>query len=296
MIPINQKCRLVMVECIKTCQSSKIWKALFYNGLGIFITVFIAFLDYITGYQLSFSIFYLIPIIIVTWYVGRWQGLVMSTLGIFSWAFADHRNSHPYDSQIIYYWNAAVRFGFFVIIVFVFSRLKLTLHKEHLLSRMDSMTGIANRMGFNERLETELEKARRYVRPFSLAYIDCDNFKQVNDKHGHQEGDELLAVVGGIIRENIRSVDFGARMGGDEFAVILPETTAAESWEVLYRLQSNLKDSMESRNWPVTFSVGLVTYQTPPISIIDTVREADNLMYAVKGTGKGRMEQLTING
>ncbi len=270
------------------------WKVVIYSALGILLTGLVGLLDYITGYQLSFSIFYLIPIALVTWLVGRWPGFFMSILGMFSWALVDRLSGHEYDAAVILYWNAGVRFGFFVIVVFSLSRIRQALDREYLLSRMDPLTGISNRVGFTERLDLELERARRYSRPLSLSYIDLDNFKSVNDKFGHPEGDRLLAAVGGTIRGDIRSTDLGARMGGDEFALLLPETGEEESMEAMQRLRSKLEDAMSRGGWPVTFSVGLVTYLSAPSSPQDAIKEADNLMYAVKTSNKGELRRVTI--
>ena len=265
------------------------------TAIGIVFTLLIVFIDYITGYQLSFSIFYLIPIVFVTWFEGRWLGLAMAAMGMLLWAFADHLSGQRYDPHIILFWNAAVRFGFFCIIVCSLSRIKIALVREHQLSRMDTLTALANRTAFNERLQLEIDRAKRAACPLSLAYIDCDNFKKVNDTYGHHEGDLLLARIGTMMNENTRSTDLAARIGGDEFAVILPDTEAEGAVDLIKRLQSKLEDVMKQKRWPVTFSIGLVTYLSPPGSVADAIGEADRLMYTVKGSIKGSMKQLVIN-
>lgn len=97
-----------------------------------------------------------------------------------------------------------------------------------------------------------------------------------------------------IIQTHLRSTDLGARLGGDEFAVLLPETGAATAQEVVVRLKDKLSESMQRHGWPVTFSVGLVTFADPPASVDEMVSKADTLMYAAKKNGKDRIKKEAI--
>jgi diguanylate cyclase (GGDEF)-like protein len=249
----------------------------------------IGLIDYASGYQISFAIFYLIPILLVVWYLNRFAGIVASIVGTVIWAFADHLSGHQYDNILILFWNAGVRLGFFLIIVLAISRIKLALEKEQASSRLDFLTNIANRKGLLERMKLEIERARRYPEPISLAYIDLDNFKAVNDGFGHATGDELLSTVAGIIKSNIRASDLSARMGGDEFAILLPMTRDEDAREVVARIQQKLKSAMEEKSWPVSFSIGLVIFANPPGSADEFIREADKIMYTVKKNAKGEL-------
>lgn len=256
-------------------------------GLGL--AAVIGAVDYLSGYQISFAIFYLVPILLVAWYVNRPAGIAACLAGTVIWAVADHLSGHRYDSIIILFWNAGVRLGFFVIIVLSISRIKVALDKEQTSSRMDFLTGVANRKGMIERMEHEIERADRYPAEISFAYIDLDNFKAVNDGEGHDVGDELLSRVGRVIRSNIRSPDLCARMGGDEFAVLLPETGREAALEVMSRLQERLQAAMDEAGWGVSFSIGLVTFPRAPESAYLAIKEADRLMYRAKAGGKGRL-------
>ncbi len=132
-----------------------------------------------------------------------------------------------------------------------------------------------------------LGRIRRDRTPLSVAYLDLDDFKQVNDTLGHAEGDSLLVLVADTLRRHLRSLDYPARLGGDEFAVILPGTDAAGAERLFARIQSILKDAAKSRGWSVGFSVGIVTWRTAPASIQDMVNAADDLMYEAKRDHKG---------
>jgi diguanylate cyclase (GGDEF)-like protein len=157
------------------------------------------------------------------------------------------------------------------------------------LTRLDTLTGLANRRGFYEALENEWARKVRYQHPLTLAYVDLDNFKQVNDLHGHSMGDKLLTRVATTIRENLRKTDTVARMGGDEFAVLLPETGAAEAESVLRKMQQVLQEKIASEGWKVTLSIGGVTHVAAQNSADEMVRQADELMYAVKAGGKNSL-------
>jgi diguanylate cyclase (GGDEF)-like protein/PAS domain S-box-containing protein len=165
------------------------------------------------------------------------------------------------------------------------------LEAEKKLARCDALTGLANRRAFYERAEQERKRAARYRRPISLAYVDLDNFKQVNDTHGHEAGDQLLINVAKVLG-TLRSDDMAARLGGDEFAVLLPEAGDAAAAFVIHKLQRMLTAAMHEKNLPVTFSIGLVTFDPVPENTEQMVQKADDLMYEVKKHGKNAIRHL----
>ncbi len=167
--------------------------------------------------------------------------------------------------------------------------LEASLVKERELSRSDALTGLPNRRAFIEAAETEMARSRRYSHHFSVAYLDLDGFKKVNDTLGHNTGDEVLATVAKILRSNLRTSDTVARLGGDEFAILLPETHPTAAKEVLTKLQKLLRIAMKAGGWKVDFSIGLASFLEPPVSVDDLIRTADELMYSVKTNGKGAL-------
>jgi diguanylate cyclase (GGDEF)-like protein len=166
------------------------------------------------------------------------------------------------------------------------SRLRSLLAKEHELARIDVLTTVPNRRAFYEALEKERVRALRYHRPMTIAYIDLDNFKKVNDSLGHAVGDELLVEVAAGLISNLRASDYVGRLGGDEFALLLPETDATAAKAVLRKLRLRLLDEMQAHRWPVTFSIGAATFLDPPGSLDVMIRLADETMYAIKAQGK----------
>jgi diguanylate cyclase (GGDEF)-like protein/PAS domain S-box-containing protein len=165
-------------------------------------------------------------------------------------------------------------------------KLQAALENEKRVSRVDFLTRIPNRRTFYEVIEMEAKRARRYQRALTLAYIDVDNFKEVNDMFGHSVGDDLLKLIGKEIQENIRTTDTVARLGGDEFAILLPETDSEGATKVMAKVQGHLQEAVREQNWAVSFSVGVVTFTKALDSVEEMIKHVDELMYEVKRGGK----------
>lgn len=138
-------------------------------------------------------------------------------------------------------------------------------------------------------LNQELERSRRTGRPMTVAYIDLDDFKGVNDRLGHPAGDDLLRRIAASLTKSIRRIDVVARLGGDEFTILLPETTEPEARAVLARAEKSIGATTKADRFPVTASIGAVTFSRPPISVDEVVSRADRTMYKVKQRGKNQV-------
>lgn len=245
----------------------------------------VAWIDYATGAELAFSIFYLAPICLISWFSGRYLGIVFACLGATLWFAAEVGNHRVYEDPVIGYWNSAVRLGFFLIVNHLVSRIRKELHHVRELSQRDFLTGAFNRRHFSEIAESELERLSRYGRPLSLAYIDLDNFKTVNDTLGHEVGDGLLKSVVKLFQETLRKPDVVARIGGDEFLILMPETGAEGVRPVIQRILERTRDSMAKQKLPVALSIGVVTCARPS-DLNELIRTADAQMYLSKQAGK----------
>ena len=174
--------------------------------------------------------------------------------------------------------------------------LKRRLSDEAAFVATDALTGLMNRGSFIARLDAELARAARYGRAFTLAYVDLDNFKAVNDLEGHDTGDELLRRVADALQSSTRQTDVIGRLGGDEFAVVLPETAGGATGSMLEDLRQRLIRAMAQGGWPVTFSIGAVTFETPIETSREALRVADAAMYEVKRSGKDGIRHVVWDG
>jgi len=158
------------------------------------------------------------------------------------------------------------------------------------LAHTDSLTGLANRRWLIELLEREFQRARRYRRPLTLVYIDLDGFKDVNDAFGHLFGDGLLRSAARSMQAVLRAADFLARIGGDEFAVLLPETEMAGADNVVGKLRRALLSTTRPYGAslpPLTFSAGISQLRDDDRTIDDLLARADDAQYLAKGAGRG---------
>lgn len=262
-----------------------------YVFAGIQIIV-IGMLDIASGLDLATSIFYLLPVGMLAWHRGWPAARVAVVAATLMWFAAEKLNHRTYDIAAIAYWNASVRAGFFIIVGYMLSRLRLAGDNQQRLARTDSLTGVANSRSFLELAEQEIARQRRFRQPLSVAYFDCDNFKDVNDIHGHAAGDELLRRIAVGVESCLREVDVVARLGGDEFAILLPVTDAHAAEIVCGKVRESLRGAVEP--YDVTFSIGLVTFVTPPHDVEAMLHAADDTMYEAKNSGKNRSRHRVV--
>ena len=255
-------------------------------------SILLGVLDFIIGAEYSFSVFYTIPIMIATWYGGKAIGLSIAVFSSLIWLAADIATGNPYSNSFVPVWNTFVRLAFFIIILKLLLITHEKLRIEESLADTDLLTGLANRRFLLEQLEREYTRVRRTLEPLTIAFIDLDNFKYVNDTNGHEEGDELLKIVSATFIDNIRKSDFVSRIGGDEFVVLFPIIKKEAVFPMLEKLQKSLLDSMKSKGWPVTFSIGAITFFDAMDSSREMLKKVDDLMYEVKKSGKNNIRYI----
>ena len=161
------------------------------------------------------------------------------------------------------------------------------------LSMTDALTGLSNRHAFHTRLRDEWRRSRRYHAPLGLLLIDVDGLKQVNDQQGHEAGDRVLRDVAGAIRHTLRGTDIGARWGGDEFAIIAPNSGPGAAKRLGQRLLVHLRERTRGEDKPLTVSVGLAIFdpaQQSPRSMKMLMRAADQALYQAKANGRNRIK------
>jgi len=162
------------------------------------------------------------------------------------------------------------------------------------LAISDSLTGLANYRHLVDILQSELERSGRTNRPFSILLMDLDGLKKINDRHGHVIGSRALCRVGTILQLNCRSIDTAARYGGDEFALVLPETNLSAAQQVVDRIRQCLEDDEEVPH--LSISIGVATFPKSGVTVQQLLEHADRALYAMKDqTKKGRLEKRNLS-
>ncbi|HEY2630971.1 MAG TPA: diguanylate cyclase [Solirubrobacteraceae bacterium] len=175
-----------------------------------------------------------------------------------------------------------------MVIIAMRARLELLIARLYEAARTDPLTKLSNRRGFREMLDLELERARRSGTPMGVLVGDLDDFKDVNDRSGHHVGDMALQRVAKVLNEGKRPVDSPARIGGEEFAMVLPDTDPEEAFALAERLRGTVHEEFATDLTPVTISFGLAIYPQHGETAASLLHAADEALYAAKESGRNR--------
>jgi diguanylate cyclase (GGDEF)-like protein len=236
--------------------------------------------------EIIFAPLYLLPIAILSWFVGKWNGITASVLSTIMWLAASIYSGGLYGSTFAYYWNSIVCLTTFLLISSLISYLRVELEQNRSFYQLDTLTGIANSVGFREAAQREIDWANRFNRPFSLGYLDVDNFKFINEQMGYTVGDQVIREIAKNIQTHLRRSDLVARVGGDEFALLLSEAGQEAAREAINRIQHQLKNAMDSKGWPLTFSIGVLACTDHPKTVDEILQLTAELRDFVKNNGK----------
>ena len=241
----------------------------------------IGYVDYFLGRGVSLAILYLLPVIGAAYYLGKAESIVVAGVAGAASLVADMLIG---SSAVLLAWNTVSRTTIFVMQGWLVATLQREWRREADLARRDPVTGLVNSRTFHEVLSSAVPSP-----PASLAFIDLDNFKGINDRYGHSVGDDVLVRVAGALGQIIREGDIAARMGGDEFAVLLrsADRQAAEAFAIrLQELVRGIGSSYPGSGFGA--SAGIVIWGTGTWAGDELIRAADEAMYDVKATGKAR--------
>lgn len=265
--------------------------------------VVIGVADHFSGPHLGLAVFYLVPVLACAYRASLRSALVTATAATAAWFTADVTAEHQ-TLLWLSCWNAASRFVIFVGVAVLTARLRqdrellnelnlqleTLLERERSISRTDALTGLRNYRAFMESLHVEVARSQRTQHGLCVAYVDLDDFKQVNDQCGHAAGDEVLRGLGDVLRQVTRAGDVPARLAGDEFAVLLSDIDAASVVRVGERIIEGAREvRVHGCAVRVGASVGIAVFSNAPRSAESALRAADTAMYRAKALGKGQV-------
>jgi diguanylate cyclase (GGDEF)-like protein len=262
--------------------------------LVLVLVPFIGMIHLVTGPTVEMSVFYLIPVVFAAWHLGTREGIAVALVAVVDWFLVET----AFDQRPVQLWddifNAAARFVVFLVVVTFTHFLRKALDRAHDLARVDPLTQLLNVKSLQELGSLEVKKAVRENYAMTAMFIDLDGFKAINDSLGHQAGDAVLRVFADALRANVRETDLTARVGGDEFLIVMPNTGPEAAANIAAKLRAQLLDSLRSGGWSVTFSLGASTFVTPAATIDELVNHADAMMYRAKERGKNAIEHEVV--
>jgi len=243
--------------------------------------------------ELRLGILYVIPVLLAAWHDGMHWGIAFAlatSLLRFSVGIDQMPATTLLDFRVV---NELAYLAVVGVAIAGLSQLRHTHSQLELLATQDPLTNVLNARAFSHELAQELSRNRRYGRPLALIYLDLDDFKSVNDAHGHATGDAVLRLVADAMRGAVRQADVVGRLGGDEFGVLMPETDGDVAHAAANRLVAGIRTVF--RGTPsVTASIGVVAVSGTEAGTDELLRKADQAMYAAKRAGKDRVVQVAM--
>ena len=261
-------------------------------------SVFVAHaFDMDAAWRTESSLLFLLGTVVIAWTRPRWEVLVAAIFAFSIWCGIELIRDGEWGVGLIRSMTRTAVAAIFVAWTIVVRR---SLFRARHFARIDSLTGLPNRQAILEALDAELCRTRRFGRAFSIAMLDCDGFKQINDRFGHLAGDKVLCHIADALRQQTRAYDCIGRLGGDEFVVVLSEANSDEIVSIIERLRAALRRELAQEYPDLTFSIGVVTIraevgtENPTLDLFDCLRRADEAMYVAKRAGRDQTKFETL--
>ena len=270
--------------------------------------VVIGWINYVVPPDVGLTLVYLGPIVVAGWWTTGRQTMLVAGAAALVVLVADLASRTDPAFGVVA-WNASSKLVIFLVVGLGVTRMRRTqetlagatahlarlVERERTLALTDALTSLPNFRAFRRQVRAEVARRQRQGGPVVLAYLDLDNFKLVNDLHGHAAGDDLLRQIGTLLQSGVRPGDVVARVGGDEFAVVFADCRLEDAERVARRLIDAVRAA--GRRYPragVTASVGVACFEAAPRDEEEALRLADDAMYEAKAGGKSRVVTRVI--
>lgn len=255
-------------------------------AIGIVVLLGLALLDYSLGEDFRLHSLYLFPFTYISIHCVRVLPVVFAAVVTFALqGTVILAYPSPLHTKIV---SILVSLSIVCLTGILARSLRKTLVVTHHDATHDALTGLHNRRSFDDFLEAEIARQRRYGSRFSLLLIDLDRFKELNDERGHDAGDNALRLAAKALKGSTRDSDIVARFGGDEFAVLLPNSSHGDCSAICANIIKNVDTEMAAEGYAVTASVGSRTFDVEPDSPSSAIRQADEALYAAKARGRNQ--------
>jgi diguanylate cyclase (GGDEF)-like protein len=252
---------------------------------GLVLAAAIGSADAMFGSTVSLAGFQVLPVLLVAWFAGRSPGLLQALVGGALGITAAALAPASADARLSYL-GAAVNVATLSLAALLACALRASVEG----ARADPLTGLLNARAFSEMARVELERARRFGRPLTMAYLDVDGLESINRRHGRRTGDHALRFVGEALRTIVRTTDVVARLGDDDFLVLLTDADVAAGKIALNRIHAGLTAGRQPT--PLTFSIGAVTLLEAAGDADGLVRKAEEVLVEAKHERKAILHRV----
>ncbi len=251
---------------------------------AIFTMLAIFIIDIVTPSTIQMQLLYIFPLVVISLHCEQIKLVSAAViLSLLLQGIHIDLDTIPLSSKVV---NAIMILLSNIIVVFVARVARVNFIEVEQLSSFDSLTGLRNRLSFEVFTDIEIDRQKRKKAVFSFAYIDLHKLKELNETMGYAAGDKAIKLVARVIREHIRQFDTPARIGGDEFAILMPNTGAAECESVCKQLSQEISEQMKEASLPLSTNTGYATFEMPPVSISEVFDKAENAMHRARASGK----------
>ncbi len=252
-------------------------------------------LDLTAGYnKVSIAFLYLFPIILITWYEGGIPAVIISIFSAITWSIADTASGPVYSHIAVPVWNTVMVFGMFSIVAYSFATIKRLMIRERAHFHNDDLAHAASANLFYEEGQREVKRAARYKRPLTLVRLAINDYNRITGTLGWSMGESLALAVAETVMKTLRATDIVAKLDAHEFAILMPETKNQDAEVAVHKVQEHLLDLVKQNDWPVTFSIGVVTCTAPACTIDELIAMAGDLMKAAPGDAGNRVQYRIV--